>query len=105
MSDNFLGDCLEWKAKARNRPPSQLLRGWRSEEIGHQCGSLASIRGIRLTELGTHPPLLYAEFCPIREEDENDNDEPAYLGDGDRHAEKSGEDAGVNGVTHHSIGT
>src|ERR1700722_2387961 len=80
------------------------LETLRSEEIGHQGSGLASVGGIRFAELGTHPPLLYAEFGPIREEDENDNDESAHLGDGNRHAEESGENAGIDGVTNHGIG-
>jgi hypothetical protein len=77
----------------------------RSEEIGHQGRRMASIGGVRRAELGTHPPLLYAELGPIRKEDENDNDEPAHLGDGDRHSEESGENAGVDGVTDYGVGT
>lgn len=64
-----------------------------------------SISGICLAELGTHPLFLHAELDPEREEDENENDEPAHLGDGNRHAKKTGQNAGVDGVTDHGIGT
>ena len=64
-----------------------------------------SIRGIRLAELGTHPLFLHAELDPEREEDENQHDEPAHLGDGNRHAKETGQNAGVDGVTDHGIGT
>src|SRR3984957_11074569 len=64
-----------------------------------------SIGGIRLAELGTHPLLLHAELDPEREEEKNENDEPAHLGHGNRHAKETGQNAGVNGVTDHGIGT
>jgi len=64
-----------------------------------------SIGGIRLAELGTHPLFLHAELDPEREEDENANDGPAHLGDGNRHAEESGQNTGVDGVADHGIGT
>ena len=54
-----------------------------------------SIGGIRLAELGTHPLFLHAELDPEREEDENENDEPSHLGDGNRHAKETGQNAGV----------
>ena len=76
----------------------------RSEEVRHQGSSLMSISGIRLAELGTHPLFLHAELDPEREEDENENDEPAHLGDGNRHAKETGQNAGVDGVTDHGIG-
>ena len=60
----------------------------RSEEVRHQGSGLMSIGGIRLAELGTHPLFLHAELDPEREEDENENDEPAHLGDGNRHAKQ-----------------
>ena len=77
----------------------------RSEEVRHQSSGLMSIGGIRLAELGTHPLFLHAELDPEREEEENENDEPAHLGDGNRHAKETGQNAGVDGVTNHGIGT
>src|SRR5229473_8312595 len=68
----------------------------RSEEVRHQSSGLTSIGGIRLAELGTHPLFLHAELDPEREEDENENDEPAHLGDGNRHAKETGQNAGVD---------
>ena len=64
-----------------------------------------SIAGIRLAELGTHPLFLHAELDPEREEEKNENDEPAHLRDGNRHAKETGQNAGVDGVTDHGIGT
>jgi hypothetical protein len=62
----------------------------RSEEVRHQGSGLMSIGGIRLTELGAHPLLfLHAELDPEREEEENENDEPAHLGYGNRHAKET----------------
>jgi hypothetical protein len=49
------------------------------------------------------PPPCGAE--PEHEEDEDENDEPAHLGDCNRHAKKPGQNAGVDWVTHHGIGT
>ena len=60
---------------------------------------------MRLAELGTHPTVLHAELDPEHEEDENENDEPPYLGDGNRHAKETGQNAGVDGVTDHGIRT
>src|SRR5271170_43716 len=77
----------------------------RSEEVRHQGSGLTSIGGIRLAELGTHPLFLHAELDPEGEEDENENDEPAHLGDGNRHAKETGQNAGVDGVTDYGIGT
>jgi len=77
----------------------------RSEEVRHQGSGLTSIGGIRLAELGTHPLFLHAELDPEREEDENENDEHAHLGDGNRHAKETGQNAGVDGVTDERIGT
>ena len=64
-----------------------------------------SIRGIRLAELGTHPLFLHAELDPEHEKDQNEGDESAHLGDGNRHAKETGQNAGVDGVTDHGIGT
>src|SRR5271155_474469 len=64
-----------------------------------------SIGGICLAELGAHPLFLHAELDPQHEEDEDENDEPAHLGDGNRHAKETGKNAGVDGVTDHGIGT
>ena len=77
----------------------------RSQQVRHQGGGLSGIGGICLPKLGTHPFLLHAELDPEHEEDENENDEPAHLGDGNRHAKKSGQHAGVDGMAHHGIGT
>jgi hypothetical protein len=66
---------------------------------------VTSIGGIRFAELATHPLFLHAELDPEREEDENENDEPAHLGDRNRHAKKPCQNAGVDGVTDHAIGT
>jgi hypothetical protein len=46
-----------------------------------------------------HPLFLHAE------KDENEGDEPAHLGDGNRHAKETGQNAGADGVTDHGIGT
>ena len=83
----------------------QAVSRVRSEEVGHQGGGLSGIGGIRLPKLGAHPLLLHAELEPEHEEDEDENDEPAHLGDCNRHAKKPGQNAGVDGVTDHGIGT
>src|SRR5271170_4815068 len=77
----------------------------RSEEVRHQGSGLTSIGGVRLAELGTHPLFLHAELDPEHEKDENEGDEPAHLGDGNRHAKETGQNAGVDGVTDYGIGT
>jgi len=64
-----------------------------------------SIGSIRLARLGTHPLFLHAELDPEREEEENENDEPAHLGEGNRGAKEPGQNSGVDGVTDHGIGT
>ena len=56
-----------------------------------------SISGICLAELGTHPLFLQAELDPERQEEENENDEPAHLREGNRRAKEPGQNAGVNG--------
>jgi hypothetical protein len=61
----------------------------RSEEVRHQGSGLTSIGDIRFAELGTHPLFLHAELDPERQEDENENEEPAHLGDGNRHAKEN----------------
>jgi hypothetical protein len=63
------------------------------------------IGGIRVAELGTHPLFLHAELDPEHEKDENEGDEPAHLGDGNRHAKETGQTASVDGVTDHGRGT
>ena len=85
----------------------QSSGGWRrrSKDVGHQGGSLSGIGSIRLPKLGAHPFLLHAELDPEHEEDEDENDEPAHLGDCNRHAKKPGQNAGVDWVTDHGIGT
>src|ERR1700732_1555165 len=60
---------------------------------------------MRLAELGTHPLFLDAELDPEREEEENENDKPAHLGEGNRGAKEPGQSAGIDGVTDHGIGT
>jgi hypothetical protein len=77
----------------------------RSEEVGYQGGGLSGIGSIGLPKLGAHPFLLHAELEPEHEEDEDDNDEPAHLGDCNRHAKKPGQNAGIDWVTHHGIRT
>src|SRR5580698_709788 len=64
-----------------------------------------SVGDIRLAELRTHPLLLHAELEPEREEEENESDQPAPLGEGNRGAKQPGQNAGVDGVTDHGIGT
>jgi hypothetical protein len=63
------------------------------------------ILGIRLSKLSAHPLFLHAEFDPEHEEDEDENDEPAHLGDGDREAQESGQDASVDGVAQDGVRT
>jgi len=77
----------------------------RSEQIRHQRRSLSRISSIRLAKLGAHPLLLHAQLEPEREEDEDDNNEPAHLRDRNRHPKKPGQDAGVDGMTDHAIRT
>src|SRR6202021_485876 len=55
--------------------------------------------------LRTHPLLLHAELYPEREEEESESDEPAHLGEGNRGAEESGQNARVDGVTGEGVGT
>jgi hypothetical protein len=87
-------------------PREQCVSGCRrSEEVGHQGGGLSGIGSIRLPKLGAHPLLLHAELDPEHEEDEDENDEPAHLGDCNRHAKKPGQNAGVDWVTDHGIRT
>jgi hypothetical protein len=62
-----------------------VIRGGRA--LGQRCDEHS---GIRFAELATHPLFLHAELDPEREEDENENDEPARLGDRNRHAKKAG---------------
>jgi hypothetical protein len=57
---------------------------------------LTSIGGIGPVKLGTHPLLLNAELDPEYEEDENENDEPSHLGDSNRRAKETGQNAGFN---------
>ena len=77
----------------------------RSEEVRHEGGGLPGIGSIGLTELGTHLLFLHAELEQEREEHESESDEPAHLGDGNRHAKEPGQNAGVDGVTDHGIRT
>jgi hypothetical protein len=69
----------------------------RSEGVRHQGSGLMSIGGISLAELGAHPLFLHSELDPEREEEENENDEPAHLGEGNRGAKEPGQNAGVDG--------
>jgi hypothetical protein len=64
-----------------------------------------SIGGIYFSELGAHPLFLHAELDPEREEEENESDQPAPLGEGNRGAKEPGQNAGVDGVTDHGIRT
>ena len=43
--------------------------------------------------------LLHTELAPEYEEDEDENDKPAHLGEGDRGAKEPSQDAGVDWVT------
>ena len=55
-----------------NGPPvfAFLAKGCkRSEEVGHQGGSLLGIGSVRLPKLAAHPLLLHAEFEPEHQED------------------------------------
>jgi hypothetical protein len=66
---------------------------------------LSGIGSIRLPKLGAPPLLLHAELDPEHEEDEDENDEPAHLGNCNRDAKKPGQNAGVDWVTDDGIGT
>jgi hypothetical protein len=89
---SFNGSSREWSATHIDLE-IQLLRlvqltlagaeivTQRSEEVRNQGSGLMSIGGIRLAELGAHPLFLHAELDPEHQEDENENDEPAHLGD------------------------
>ena len=85
------------------RHPADIVTR-RLEEVRHQGRSLTSISGIGLAELGMHPLFLHAELDPERKEDESEYEEPAHLGNCNRHAKESGQDSGVDGVTDHRIG-
>ena len=58
----------------------------RSQQVGHQRRGLSGIGGIGLPKLGAHPLLLHAELEPEHKEDQDENDDPAHLRDGNRHA-------------------
>jgi hypothetical protein len=60
--------------------------------------------GICLPKLGAHPLLLHAELDRVHEEDEDESDKSAHLGEGDRGAKEPDQNAGVDGVTDHCIG-
>ncbi|SPE26333.1 hypothetical protein SBA5_540091 [Candidatus Sulfotelmatomonas gaucii] len=77
----------------------------RSQQVRHQGSRLMSIAVIRVAELGTHPLFLHAELDPERDKEENENDKPAHLGEGNRGAKEPGQNAGVDGMTDHGIGT
>src|SRR5579872_4311664 len=88
--------------------PRMLSQRWThagSKDVGHEGGGMAGIGSIRLPKLGAHPLLLHAELEPERKEDEAESDESAHLGDCNCHAKKPGQDAGVDRVAHHGIGT
>src|SRR5580700_2050830 len=92
-------------AKEFAEPPGAEMVTQRSEEIRHQGSGVMSIGGIRLARLGTHPLFLHAELDPERDEEENESDQPAHLGEGNRAAKEPGQNAGVDRVTDHGIGT
>ena len=60
---------------------------------------MTGIGGVSFPKLGAHPLLLHTELAPEYEEDEDENDKPAHLGEGDRGAKEPSQDAGVDWVT------
>ena len=62
------------------------------------------IDGVCFPKLGAHPLLLHAELEPEHEEDKDESDKSAHLGEGDRGAKEPGQNAGVDGVTDDCIG-
>src|SRR5215475_11780530 len=62
------------------------------------------IDGVCFPKLRAHPLLLHAELEPKHEEDKNERDKSAHLGESDRGSKEPGQNAGVDGVTDHCIG-
>jgi hypothetical protein len=50
-----------------------------------------------IAELEAHPLLLREELDLERDQEENENNEPAHWGHGDRHAKETGQNAGEDG--------
>ena len=46
------------------------------------------IGGVGLPKLGAHPLLFHAELEPEHDEDKDENDKSAHLGEGDRGAKE-----------------
>jgi hypothetical protein len=63
-----------------------------------------SVGRVFFPKLGAHPLLLHAELEPKHEEEKDESDKSAHLGEGDRCTKNPGQNAGVNGVTDHCIG-
>src|SRR5215467_8084921 len=63
-----------------------------------------AIGGIRLSKLGAHPLLLLAELGPEHDDYQDETNDPAHLGERNCGAEKSGQNASVDGVADHGIG-
>jgi hypothetical protein len=55
------------------------------------------IGGIRLPKLGTHPLLFHTKLGPEHDEYQDEADDSAHLGEGNRGAEKPGQNASVDG--------
>ena len=62
------------------------------------------IGGIRLSKLGAHPLLLLAQLGPEHNEDQDQTDDPAHLGERNHGAKKPGQNAGVDGVAYEGVG-
>ena len=62
------------------------------------------IGGIRLPKLGTHPLLFHAELRPEHQEYQEQNDDPAYLGERNRGSKEPDQNAGVDGMPDQGIG-
>jgi len=69
-------NILSWQQwnEERLAPAGAEIVTQRSEEVRHQGSGLTSVGGIRLAELGTHPPFLHAQLDPERQEDENESE-------------------------------
>ena len=77
----------------------------RLEKVRDQGGGVPGVIGVFFAELGAHPLFFHAELDPEREEEESEGEESAHLGDGDGHAEESGQNAGVDGMADQGVGT